>query len=155
MKTTLFLFVAWIALLLSGCATRPSYSNQKTADTAVVRGISANLLKFAFAGEAHVSIVEIDGLYISPGPFGVRDVHIAPGSRLVTATFQAAEYKAAQATIQFIAQARKRYRLTATVVGIDFDVFLWDETNEEERILVRKWRISGEQRTPIVMPIVI
>ena len=156
MKTVTVLLSCIFAITFSGCATRPSYSNQKTPDASLIRGISANLLKFAFSGEAHVSIVEVDGLYIAPGPFGVRDVYIAPGARLITATFQAADYKAAQATIEFEAAANKRYRITGTNVGIDFDVFLWDETDsEKDRVLIKKWRISGQQLTPMVVPIVI
>lgn len=156
MKNITFLLVSICVLFSGGCVSRPRYANQKTAESSLIRGVYANPIKFAFAGESNVTLVEVDGLYVPPGPFIVKDVYIQPGHRLITATLEGANYKAAQTTVGVDAEAQKRYRLTSTVVGIDFDVFLWDETDgAKDRVLIRKWRISGEQRTPMVIPIVI
>lgn len=57
--------VALLAFLI-GCATGPTYENYTGQDAACVDGDTANFTRYWSEGEAHVFILEIDGVRKKP-----------------------------------------------------------------------------------------
>ena len=157
-------FVPVLAIIASvaicGCATtRPSYSPPSSGAVATVKGRSANLIKFFSDGDSHVSIVEIDGLYLPPSFWtgNIRSVKVAPGSRRVTVLLSGNNYTQAQETISIEAVAGHSYQIEAKKVGIAFDLVVYDEgTSGADRNTVLSARIGGSTgRGPAYVPIFI
>lgn len=161
----LLLLVA--ASFLSGCATtRPTYQPPTGPALATVKGGSANIIKFFSDGDSHVSIVEIDGLYLPPSFWtgAIKSVAIAPGTRKITLTLQGNNYAQAQDTITLEAAAGHTYQIEAQKVGIAFDVSVYDEgktgaeVKKEDRQKVFSVRIQGGSAgraayVPIFIPV--
>lgn len=144
----LFPTVALIAAVaLSGCATtRPTYNPPSSPPIATVKGGNANIIKFFSDGEAHVSIVEVDGLYLPPSFWtgDVRSVAVAPGARRITVLLRGNNYTQGQDTLSIEAVAGHTYQIEAKKTGIAFDVVVYDEgTSGKERNSVLSTRING------------
>jgi len=148
------------SLALAGCATsRPTYSPPSSGPVASVKGGSANIIKFFSDGDSHVSIVEIDGLYLPPSFWtgNVRSVKVAPGSRHITVLLDGNNYTQAQDTISIEATAGHTYQIEAKKVGIAFDLVVYDEgVSGTDRSAVLTTRIGGAAgRGPAYVPIFI
>ena len=79
--------VALLAFLI-GCATGPTYENYSGQDAACVDGDTANFMRHLSEGEAHVFILEIDGVRTKPR----EPVCLPPGNhqlKIRTHAFQA------------------------------------------------------------------
>ncbi len=157
--TPLFLLITMA--LLGGCATTggPTYVPPATGQTATIKGGNANIVRFFSQGEAHVAIIEIDGLVI-PASFwtgNARSVNVSPGTRKVTVLLSGNNYTQAQETIQFDVQAGKSYQIEAHKVGIDFDLAVYEEAEKPaERKSVFTARVhGGSSGGPAYVPIFI
>lgn len=157
------LFAAAVSLLaFSGCATttRATYTPPASGPTATVKGGSANVIKFFSEGASHVSIIEIDGLFLPEsfwtGP--VKEVKVTPGARKVTVLVRGKDYAAAQETITLETTAGRTYQIEARKTGIAFDVVIYEEgASEKDRKEVLTMRIQGQTSgsRPAYIPIII
>jgi hypothetical protein len=158
---TLFIaFGLMVQLFTAGCATtnRPIYTPPTGTGTARINGGSANVIKFFTQGAAHVSIIEIDGLYLPPSLWtgDVRSVAVTPGLRKVTILLRGNGYTEGQDTIQFETIAGHTYQIHAQKVGIAFDVSVVDDSNAVEHKVVFSGRINGgSSGGPAYVPIFI
>lgn len=149
------------SLLFGGCATtsRPTYNPPASGETATIKGGSANIVRFFSAGEAHVAIIEIDGLVIPPSFWtgNARSVNVTAGPRKVTVLLSGNNYTQAQETIQLDVVAGKTYQIEAHKVGIDFDLSVFEETDKPaERKSVFSARLhGGSSGGPAFVPIFI
>lgn len=161
LHSRLLTVLAFIALaMLSGCATtRPTYVPPSSPPVATVKGGSANIIKFFSDGDSHVSLVEVDGLYLPPSFWtgNIRSVAVAPGTRRITVLLQGSNYTQAQDTLSIEAVAGHTYQIEAKKTGIAFDVVVYDEgTTGNERNSVLTARIAGGAGSgPAYVPIFI
>ncbi len=152
------LLLSVMCLLAGGCATsRPKYNNHKSPDSAAIIGDTANVMRFFSEGESHVNLIEIDGLYLNPGMWGVGTVFVQPGKHMVTVATIGNNYATAQETVEASFEASRKYRFTALKTGFAFDLTLWDETDgTETRRELGKWRLRGTSNpAPAYVPIFI
>jgi len=108
---------------LAGCAEAPTHQNYRAQDAACVEGEFANLIRYHFEGEAHVTIGEIDGL-----PTGGGEPYCFPPGlhRLEVKAYNNSRIARDSVDLEF--GAAKKYRLRANVRGTSFVFQLVDIT---------------------------
>jgi hypothetical protein len=114
--------VALLAFLI-GCATGPTYENYAGQDAACVDGDTANFMGHLSGGEAHVFILEIDGVRTKPR----EPVCLSPGKhdlKIRTHAFQAI----LDHYLDFHFQAGRKYALRANYRENAFVIEVMDIT---------------------------
>ena len=114
--------VALLAFLI-GCATGPTYENYTGQDAACVDGDTANFMRHLSGSEAHVFILEIDGVRAKPR----EPVCLPPGNhqlKIRTHAFQAI----LDHYLDFHFQAERKYMLRANYRENAFVVEVMDIT---------------------------
>ncbi|MBI5040975.1 MAG: hypothetical protein HZB57_07205 [Gammaproteobacteria bacterium] len=140
-----------ILLFISSCATGPTYEQYTNTDAACIKGDMANFFKFFASGEAHVNILEIDGLPVNKGG-GFSCVSPGKHSFGVVANNN---YRNVNDYIDLNLESGRKYQLKANLAGISFWFKLHDITNNSDQIVQEfKLKVNG-QDTPVTVPIFI
>ena len=148
-----------ILVLLIGCATnRPMFNHSQQSDSAILEAAFPNIGKLLAANGAAIHFVEVDGRLVKQSALTghTRKLAIPPGARTITLGIKsgAVNLSAGQFTLSLDAKPGGKYQFTAEVVGMDYDVFVWDVTNgDESKSLVKKERTQIRKTDRIqVMP---
>lgn len=122
------------------------YANVAAADSATLYCGGATL---AFAddasAESSISVHAIDGQLVGSLSDHPKDIHLAPGRRLVTIELRNRKSSVgATTTTEFEFGSGKTYRLTASEKKHEFDVKFWTESPEAAtRALVASTQVRG------------
>jgi hypothetical protein len=139
--------VLLLVVLLGACSTTSSSvgPEAKRDEIAVLEIKLPNVLRLAAGQGAAVDFVELDGEVLKHNILlpPLRRLEVAPGKHRVTLLFRSGSLtlSSGQFTTEVEVKAGGRYWLTADVVGMDYDLSIWDVTSgEEARVLVKKDR---------------
>jgi len=118
------LFLLLLPAVLAACAASPGYEFAATPDAAWIKGDFPNVLRFFTQGEAHLQILEIDGLP-TPGRYGPFPV--APGSHRLG--ISSVHYdRAAKGYLEIDFEPGRKYRLRGNLRSDWILVQLYDVT---------------------------
>ena len=152
-----------IVLLLAACSTLPdaTYNNTRSEGSAVIEAPFPNVLGVLSSKRAAMYFVEIDGVQVKQSSFSgyVRKVYVEPGNRSITVNFKSGslDLTSGQFTTELNVNRCAHYLLTADVVGIDYDLSIWDITKgSEAKVLIKKERTTIRSGSRLnVVPVVI
>lgn len=140
-----------LALTISGCATGPMQKPYLGSDASCIKGDVANFLKFFSSGEAHVNIMEVDGL----PPEGSSPYCVAPGKHTIGVS-AVNNNKEFNDYLEFDFKPNTTYQLKANLRGISFHFKLLDVTASDHVVLSEFSRkMSGYDSKPVMVPIFI
>lgn len=138
-------------LLLSACTTGPKYEEYTSTDAACIKGNNANVLKFFSSGEAHVNILEIDGLQVNKRGF----ICVSPGKHSF-GIVASNNNKTVNDYVDLNLQTARKYQLKATLTGISFRFKLYDVTVNNDSVVEEfKLKVNGNTTStsvPIFIP---
>lgn len=130
MKITLLIMV----LALSACVSEPRYTYTQSPDSAVLRGFTGKGL-FLAARQAEVDIARVDGISVEKILAFDEPRYVAPGKHLLLLKLIHYDINC-YATFEMELKAAHRYLFTAIPTSKDFEVVVYDETENVREVVL-------------------